>query len=186
MTKLMTVAPDAIDPNPVRWNRCRPDCGCDNPNRPDPAQCSCRSGKCGNDPKTRAQRRAYALAVTVALTGPIVDDTIVCPLTGIRTPIRFCDVDRVEPTLGYVPGNVILVSYIGNSERGKLQEHHGDIAGFDRYVSDVFEASKGIAMPNPFAAYKAREAIAYDPNTKGKVFPSPTMANVLDGPYGIA
>jgi hypothetical protein len=186
MTKLIQVMPDQIDPNPTSWNRCGPDCGCKDPNKPRAEECTCRSLKCGTSSRNIAQRRRYALRVTESLTGPMVADSIVCPLTGILTPVRFCEVDRVEPSLGYVPGNVVLTSYVGNNERGKLQEHHGDIAGFPRYVSDVFEASKGIAMPNPYAAWKVRHEIAVDPDVKKKVFPSPTMANVLSGPYGIA
>ena len=186
MTKLLAVAENELDPNATAWNRCGPDCGCTDPNKPKPEECSCTSGKCGTNPRNLAQRRRYALAVTERLTGPRVHDSIVCPLTGILTPIRFCETDRVEPSLGYVPGNIVLTSYIGNNERGKLQEHHGDIAGFARYVSDVFDASLGVAMINPYAAWKIRAEIAIDPDVKKKVFPSPTMANVLAGPYGIA
>ncbi len=95
----------------------------------------------------RHQLQAYAVAVTVALTGkPMTDDMLTCPLTGETFHVMYGEVDKANPALGYVPGNVAMVSKRGNQGRSTLQQHHGDMPGAARYVGDVQAASVGIPV----------------------------------------
>lgn len=127
----------------------------------------------------RAQRGVYAIAVNVAFTGvPMADDgTLICPLTGKPFNVGDCgEVDKVNPELGYVPGNIIMVSKAGNQGRSTLQQHYSDLPGLARYVRDVARASAGIAVQRKCDAVPMWLAMG-----RGGFEPA-----VLAGPYGTA
>jgi hypothetical protein len=172
----------------TRWNRCKATCGCSDVNVPNSVECACWNtcyGKCERDRRTNAQMRAYAVSVNVALTGvPITDDGyILCPLTNTMVHVSLCEVDKANPHEGYVMGNVVMVSKQGNQERGKLQKYYGDMAGSERYIVDVMNASIGIdILPVSFAFTNRAFLLA---NTKAIVVCDKNMANVINGPYGV-
>lgn len=135
----------------TRWNRHRADC----------TGISARTGLtcsgCERGSKDRHQLFAYAQDVLMALTGGT------CPLTGKAFDhISDGEVDRVNPSLGYVPGNVILTSKAGNQARGELQSIARDLPNVSRYVTEVSEASATVAVMSQPAAtrrwYAARDA----------------------------
>lgn len=172
----------------TRWNRCKATCGCADVNVPKATECGCWNtcfGKCERDRRTNAQMRAYAVSVNEALTGmPISDDGyILCPLTNERVHISLCEVDKADPHMGYVMGNVVMVSKVGNQERGKLQKYYGDMNGAERYIANVLAASEGIDILPVSFAFTNRHALMA--NAKAVVHCDPHMANVINGPYGV-
>lgn len=173
----------------TRWDRCKPECGCTDPNEGKrDIHCDCRSNKCERDSYSDAARRRYALKVTENLTGPRDGNGyLVCPLTGNLFHVTTGEVDRCVPALGYIPGNIVLVSRAGNQERGKLQQHFADLLGASRYAEDVVEASDYIDIPSGTVAKNTRHEIAFDiERAKREDVPSEIMLNVLRGEYGIA
>lgn len=124
----------------------------------------------------RAQRGIYAIAVTAALTGPVQDGTLICPITGERFAIAYGEVDKADPSLGYVPGNIAMVSKRGNQGRSTLQQHYSDLPGVARYVRDVATASAGVAVQRKRDAVPMWEAMG----RKGYEIAC------LAGPYGQA
>lgn len=125
----------------------------------------------------RAQRGVYAIAVNVALTGePMTDGMLTCPITGERFDVVTGEVDKANPELGYVPGNIVMVSKRGNQGRSALQQWHGDMAGVARYVRDVAAASAGVAVQRKRDAVPMWEAIGRSGYERA----------VQAGPYGIA
>lgn len=170
----------------TRWDRCKPSCGCIDPNEAD-RHCGCTSGKCERDSRSDAARRVYALAVTVSMTGANNNGYVVCPITGNEFHVTTGEVDRAVPALGYVPGNIVLVSRAGNQERAKLQQHYSDMPGAERYRDDVADASVYVTVPGGSDAKRALPAIKFDRARADRDDnPSPIMLNVLRGPYGEA
>lgn len=99
----------------------------------------------GNGQAARWGRFALALLAHIALTGE-TGRYGTCPLSG-ATFDRWhdSDVDRLDPSRGYVAGNVMLVSARANWGRGMAQENGADIAGWERYADTVRQASPHIA-----------------------------------------
>jgi hypothetical protein len=126
---------------------------------------------CGSDPASRQQRQAYALLVTLALTG----GRMVCPLTGGALVGGQVEVDRVDPALGYVPGNVVLLSTDGNQGRSALQATGSDLPNVSAYRAAVTAASARVSVPATGSESSAIVA------RLGKV---DRVALVLNGPYG--
>ena len=91
----------------------------------------------GNGQAARWGRFATALLAHVALTGE-TGRYGTCPLSGV-TFDRWhdSDVDRLDPTRGYVAGNVMLVSARANWGRGMVQDNGSDIVGWERYAAAV-------------------------------------------------
>jgi hypothetical protein len=103
--------------------------------------------------------------------------TATCPLTGHAFDVREGEVDKANESAGYVPGNVVMVSRQGNQERGKMQQHYGDMAGAARYAADVAKAG---AM-----ATVLRKCHVVKPDKrKGGAAPAKDLRNVRFGPYG--
>lgn len=129
--------------------------------------------------------RHYATMVNVSLTGVAMTDDgfILCPLTNTMVHISLCEVDKANPSLGYQMGNVCMVSKVGNQERGKMQKYYGDLAGAERYINNVLNASIGIDILPVSYAFTHRNA--YLANTKAIVECDKNMKNVIDGPYGV-
>jgi len=100
------------------------------------------------------------------------------PLTGRTFDVREGEVDKANESAGYVPGNVVMVSRQGNQERGKLQQHYGDMAGHARYAADVARA--GATVP----VLRKRD-IVKPAKRKGGAAPAMDMRNVRFGPYGL-
>ncbi len=162
----------------TRWNRCTAACGCADVNKAD-ASCRCKGG-CERGSADRRQRDAYALSVLHSMgLWDGVSDEATCPLTGQAFDIHTGEVDKANEAAGYVPGNVVMVSRRGNQERGKLQQHYGDMAGVARYVADVFAASQSVHV---------MRKCDLTPFAKGGNADAPTkdMRNVRFGPYGRA
>lgn len=132
-----------------------------------------KCGGCGSDPATRQQRQAYALLVTLALTG----GRMVCPLTGEPLTGGAVEVDRIIPALGYVPGNVYLASVTGNQGRAALQSAGSDLPGIARLASDILAASATVTVPATGSASAAVVAMLAKQDR---------LAAVLAGPYGQA
>lgn len=179
----------AIASDVTRWNRCKDECGCTDPNVPNPAECACWTtsrGKCGRDRRSNAQMRAYAVAVTEVLTGQAMDayGMLTCPLTGQRFHVSDGHVDKVTPHDGYVRGNVALVSATGNLERAKLQQWAHDIAERDLYVNEVAIASATIPLLPVSVAFAQRERCAGKQMADVNVNTCPNQSNVIHGPYG--
>lgn len=125
----------------------------------------------------RAQRGIYAISVTENLTGRMGEDgTLICPLTGERFSVENGEVDKAEPSLGYVPGNIAMVSKRGNQGRSTLQQHYGDMAGRDRYISDVLIASRNVHPMRKKDAVPVWKALGRGGFEQA----------VLSGPYGRA
>lgn len=171
----------------TRWNRCTSACGCSDVNKASDA-CRCKGG-CERGSADRAQRDAYALNVLHAMgmwDGTSWDAT--CPLTGLTFDVREGEVDKANEAAGYVPGNVVMVSRGGNQERGKLQQHYGDMAGVARYAADVARA--GALVPvlrkrdvvKPAKRDSRKDARAFRPSS---YVPANDMHNVRFGPYGV-
>lgn len=80
-------------------------------------------------------------------------------------------------------GNVCMVSKVGNQERGKMQKYYGDLAGAERYINNVLNASIGIDILPVSYAFTHRNA--YIANAKAIVECDKNMKNVIDGPYGV-
>lgn len=173
-------------PHEVRWNRCKDDCGCNG--TPDPRFCKCwatSKGKCGRDRRSNAQMRHYAMAVTANITGAPVDGFFICPLTGMTTPVSQGEVDKVDPRLGYVPTNVVMVSRRGNQSRANLQKGHRDILGWERYASDVAVASQGVEILPVSVAWTRASEVAGSMLAKGESNEAdPYSREVMEGPYG--
>ena len=172
----------------TRWNRCKATCGCNDVNVPKAGECACWEtcfGKCERDRRTNAQMRAYAVSVNESLTGIAMSDDgfILCPLTNKMVHISLCEVDKANPHMGYIMTNVIMVSKVGNQERGKMQKYYGDINGSERYIDDVINASNGIDILPVSFAFNNRAR--YAANTKAIVECDPHMKNVIEGPYGV-
>lgn len=136
----------------------------------------------GGGSADRKQKQHYATLVTVALTGtPLWQDesgawSAICPLTGLAFALEFGEVDEVDPTRGYHPGLIVMVSKRGNQERRTLQQHGLDLPGIARYAADVAKASDGIAIP--------RKSISVPLVTSwGRTMNGDAIGN---GPYGIA
>lgn len=167
----------------TRWNRCSTECGCADVNVKD-ENCRC-SGGCERGPKERKQMRRYGADVLISL--KLWDgesETAICPLTALPFRLENGQIDKINPEAGYSPGNVCLVSEIGNQERGKLQQWGNDLDGVARYAGDVANASMGITVTR-FCHLKNRPTIPT--GVKGAtVGTSPTQENVKRGPYGIA
>lgn len=110
-----------------------------------------RSGKacqgCESGSADRAQRRLYALRVLSALLGQTPADVMTCPLTGRAFLTDSGEVDRIDASLGYVPGNVILTSREGNAARGKLQALGRDLGNVTGYAHAVRVASDSVSVP---------------------------------------
>lgn len=162
----------------TRWNRCTAACGCADVNVRD-AACRCKGG-CERGSADRRQRDQYALSVLFGMgLWDGVSDEAICPLTGHAFDIHTGEVDKANEAAGYVPGNVVMVSRQGNQERGKLQQHYGDMAGVARYVADVFAASQG--------AHIMRKCdLPQFAKSQGGEAPAKDMRNVRFGPYGRA
>jgi len=125
----------------------------------------------------RAQRGIYAVRVTERLTGQRMgaDRMLTCPITGERFNVAFGEVDKANPALGYVPGNIAMVSKAGNQGRSTLQQHYSDMPGVARYIADVASASVAVAVPRKNVAVPEWRAMG-----RGGF-----EAAVLAGPYGI-
>jgi len=176
--------------NDVRWNRCKDDCGCAFIGHPDPRFCKCwatSKGKCGRDRRTNAQMRAYALGVAWTLNGSMRSEhTFMCPLTGQETLIADGQVDKVDPRLGYVPTNVIMVSIIGNQERANLQKGHHDIPQVSAYIADVISASANVYILPVSVAWKNVADYAGRQLPKGETTGADMNSrHILEGPYGM-
>lgn len=162
----------------TRWNRCTPACGCADVNKAD-AGCRCKGG-CERGSADRRQRDAYALSVLYGMgLWDGISEVATCPLTGHTFDVATGEVDKANEASGYVPGNVVMVSRQGNQERGKLQQHYGDMAGVARYAADVARAGATAHVMRkcdlaPFSKRQGGEAPASD------------MRNVRFGPYGVA
>lgn len=126
----------------------------------------------------RAQRGVYAALVNEQLTGQKItsDGMLICPLTGEPFHISNGEVDKITPSLGYVPGNVCMVSKVGNQGRSVLQQHGNDLPGLLRYKDAVTIASCRVPLPRKVDASKAWEAMGR----------SAHHVAVLAGPYGKA
>ena len=170
----------------TRWNRCTSACGCIDVNVASDL-CRCKGG-CERGSADRAQRDAYALDVLAAM--GLWDGrsySAICPLTGLPFDVREGEVDKANEAAGYVPGNVVMVSRGGNQERGKLQQHYGDMAGVARYAADVARA--GATVPvlrkrdvvKPVKRDKRRDPEPFAPLS---YVPAQDMRNVRRGPYG--
>lgn len=160
----------------TRWNRCTEFCGCADRNKRD-ANCKCRQG-CERGSADRSQLRRYAADVLVAMgMWDGFSTSAICPLTGMDFDIRNGEVDKANPAIGYVPGNVVLVSRAGNQERAKLQQHYSDLPQLARYVGDV--ASAGIRT----VVLRKRDVMPIPSGGYG-MDPARDMAHVRFGPYG--
>lgn len=107
----------------------------------------CRAGcECGRQrgSATRAQMRAYALAVAVALTG-----SASCVHCGASVSLHKGEVDRVTPGC-YAPGSVVMVCEGCNNGLGQ-----GFEIARDAYASDVARASESVAVPSATASLAA-------------------------------
>jgi hypothetical protein len=166
----------------TRWNRCTAACGCADVNVKDNG-CRCKGG-CERGSADRYQMRAYAIAINEAMTGftMTADGMLVCPITRKAFHVSHGEVDKANPHAGYVAGNVVLVSRQGNQERGKLQQHYGDMAGAARYIVDVAIASADVTVTRKRdLTGDVRDALR---SVAGGDAPSATFHNVLAGPYG--
>lgn len=160
----------------TRWNRCTSACGCADVNVASDL-CRCKGG-CERGSADRAQRDAYALDVLFHMglwDGQSYSAT--CPLTGHTFDVREGEVDKANEAAGYVPGNVVMVSRQGNQERGKLQQHYGDMAQADRYAADVARAGMR-------ATVLRKRDVVKPVKRKGGAAPASDMHNVRRGPYG--
>lgn len=131
--------------------------------------------------------RAYAIEVTQALTGPMVDGMLICPLTGNPFSITDGQVDKSDPREGYRPGYIVMVSIIGNYERSNLQKAYRDLPYATEYMADVAMASDAaIEILAPSVAYANKEAYAGREIAKGENTGADIHSrNVLNGPYGM-
>ena len=158
----------------TRWNRCTSQCGCDrNPSYY--SSCRCKGG-CERGSADRLQLLHYALEVTLSMMGGMT-----CPLTGQPFDITDSEVDRVDASKGYEPGNVVLVSLIGNSGRGTLQGNGQDISAIKQYRDDVRRASASVNVKRkrdltPLPKRSRRSLSGVNANI--------TVALVERGPYG--
>lgn len=110
----------------------------------------CRKGcACGRErgSATRAQMRAYALAVAVALTG-----SASCVHCGAAVSLHNGEVDRVREGC-YRPGAVIMTCEGCNNGLGQ-----GFAIDRDAYASDVERVSASVAVPSASVAVKAYKA----------------------------
>jgi hypothetical protein len=115
--------------------------------------------------------------------------TAICPLTGLVFDVREGEVDKAIESAGYVAGNVVMASRGGNQERGKMQQHYGDMAGAARYAADVARASATVAVLRKcdvVKPVKRDKRINPAPFIPASYNPAPDMRNVRFGPYGIA
>lgn len=172
------VVPMNTNPAPsTRWNRCTSACGCADVNKADD-MCRCKGG-CERGSADRAQRDAYALSVLHAMgLWDGVSMMATCPLTGHAFDVREGEVDKANEAAGYVPGNVVMVSRQGNQERGKLQQHYGDMAGVARYAADVAKAGATVPVLRKCHVVKPVKRA-------GGAAPAKDMRNVRFGPYGV-
>lgn len=123
---------------------------------------------------------AYAISVNLATMGPVDSKGLMlCPLTGKRFHFLDSEVDKVIPELGYDLGNVILVSLIGNRERGQLQRKGNDIPQIDKYISRVKRASVKVTLRQKVGIAKYPRRLR---RTEKDI--SSTSKNVLSGPFG--
>lgn len=99
----------------------------------------------GSGSAYRLQRNAYAYAVSAVMAGK--EDT--CP--SCEGPLdlanRGGEVDRVDPTLDYRPGNVCYLCRDCNSARGVLQTSGGDWRNVAAYAEAVRVASLQVTVP---------------------------------------
>lgn len=159
----------------TRWNRCRPDCGCDgNPSKFH--ACKCNRG-CLRGRDDRKQLLAYAIDVLASFHGR---HAFVCPLTGLAFPWEDSEVDRITPSLGYIPGNVILTSRLGNSLRGILQSDGTDLPRVTQYRLDVLHASASVRVT------RKCHLPTLTPRNDGRdiVARRDDLGLILNGPYG--
>lgn len=111
----------------------------------------CRTGcACGRQRGSaqRAQMRAYALAVAVALTG-----SAQCVHCGDTISLHRGEVDRVV-TGCYRPGAVIMTCESCNNGAGQAGERIDRAA----YAAAVAAASERVAIPSPTESVKAYKA----------------------------
>lgn len=136
----------------TRWNRCKSSC-----TGVTSRGTACQGCEAGS--KDKAQRRMFALAVLAAVTGEPESRFMTCPLTGdIFDTDTDAEVDRPVPAIGYVPGNVILVSRIGNQKRAGLQSRGDDIAHAVEYAADVLRVSLDVPVTKPADAVRWHQA----------------------------
>lgn len=134
----------------------------------------------------RSHMRHAAYLALEAMMGPwfMVEGELsnTCPLTGKVFPLRLAEVDKADPTLGYVPSNIMMVSRIGNQRRGDEQQWHGDIPGAARYINDVAKAWENVTLPRQCDSLRWYVALGL---THSKNTESGRRNDVLDGPYGV-
>lgn len=107
----------------------------------------CRAGcECGRQrgSATRAQMRAYALAVAVALVGRAA-----CVHCDAPVSLHNGEVDRVRQGC-YAPGNVIMTCTACNNGLGQ-----GFDIDRDAYAADVARVSASVPVPSASVAVKA-------------------------------
>lgn len=131
------IAPD----NATRWNRCKPDCGCDR-NPSNYANCNCEGG-CERGSANKRQMIDYVIQVNENMGHGIdANGYFTCPLSGIRTHYLDSEIDRVVGIYGYRQGNIVLVNRNANHVRGNWQGNGKDIPGLREYARAVYAASE--------------------------------------------
>lgn len=94
----------------------------------------------------RQQRNVYAMRVTLQLTG----GEYRCPCCGVdfdMSNAQAYDVDKVIPSLDYVPNNVVYICRTCNATRGELQRIGKDWRRVSDYARDVRQASALVSVP---------------------------------------
>jgi hypothetical protein len=143
-------------------------------------------GGCERGAADRQQRDAYALDVLFHMgLWDGVSTSATCPLTGKAFDLAVGQVDKANETAGYVPGNIVMTSLQGNQERGKMQQHYGDMAGAARYAADVARAGQAALVLRKcdvpaYPTTKRTKASEILPHER----PASDMRNVRFGPYG--
>lgn len=96
----------------------------------------------------RVQMRLYATLIAIAMGCTLTGESMDCLHCGnvFHVPSEG-DVDRTDASVGYSPGNVVMVCRRCNETRGHLQQALTDLGNADQYISDVRQASMGIDVP---------------------------------------
>jgi len=79
--------------------------------------------------KARAKRKKIPFTITIEEVEKLIPKTLLCPILGIDIRIEkkksskhSITLDRIIPALGYVPGNVVVISHLANTLKSDVTD----------------------------------------------------------------